>query len=260
MTAVPARNRWLLPVATIALGLLGAGLIVTSVLLPESGSSVVAAPSSVPSASPTATVPARGGSPATGPGSAASGISSLPDAEWVERVSVEAGIPARALAAYAGAALSVAQEQPGCELGWNTLAGIGLVESGHGTISGGAIGDDGIATPPIIGIPLDGNGVEAIADTDEGVVDTDTTWDRAVGPMQFIPATWAQFGRDGDGDKEKDVHDIEDAALSAAEYLCVGGVSLGDPAGWITAIHSYNPSVDYNNRVAAAAEQYASIG
>ncbi|NLP82765.1 hypothetical protein HF576_02800 [Microbacterium sp. CFH 90308] len=182
-----------------------------------------------------------------------------PDERWVERISRDAGIPERALLAYAGAALSVADTHPGCGLGWNTLAGIGLVESEHGTIDGSAIGTDGVARPSIIGIPLDGNGTEAISDTDDGRLDGDVTWDRAVGPMQFIPETWAAYAQDGDRDGETDIHQIDDAALAAAVYLCDVGGDLTAPDRWIAAISAYNPSVEYNNRVAAAAEQYAAI-
>ncbi len=39
-------------------------------------------------------------------------------------------------------------------------------------------------------LPLNGaNGTQAIRDTDAGQLDGDSIWDRAVGPMQFIPST-----------------------------------------------------------------------
>ena len=62
--------------------------------------------------------------------------------------------------------------------------------------------------------------VAAIPDTDNGRWDGDKVWDRAVGPMQFIPATWQGAGRDGDGDGVANPNDIDDAALAAADYLC----------------------------------------
>ena len=46
--------------------------------------------------------------------------------------------------------------------------------------------------------------------------------DRAVGPMQFLPASWARYGADGNGDGVRDPHQLDDAALAAAAYLCAG--------------------------------------
>ncbi|WP_291056929.1 hypothetical protein [Herbiconiux sp.] len=191
------------------------------------------------------------------PGTTAAPVASLPDPAWAAGVAQSTGIPVRALLAYAGAEIRLRAEQPGCHLSWNTLAAIGFVESEHGTLHGGAIGDDGRATPPIIGIALDGDGVEAIADTDRGTLDGDPVWDRAVGPMQFLPSTWGFAAADGDADGIRDPHDIDDAALAAGRYLCTGGVDLRDDAAWIAAVGSYNSSIDYNNRVAGAADAYA---
>ncbi|MGO2112185.1 MAG: murein transglycosylase, partial [Pseudoclavibacter sp.] len=110
-----------------------------------------------------------------------------PDPEWIAQTAAAPGIPERALTAYAAADIWAA-DTLGCAAGWNTLAGIGWVESHHGSLQGGAIDADGVARPSIVGIPLDGkNGTMAIPDTDGGELDGDTTWDRAVGPMQFIP-------------------------------------------------------------------------
>jgi membrane-bound lytic murein transglycosylase B len=186
-------------------------------------------------------------------------ISDLPDAAWVTSVAAQSGIPERALRAYAGAAIAVARETPSCGIGWNTLAGIGLVESEHGTIHGSVIREDGIASPGIIGIPLTGEVSLAVPDTDGGALDGDTVWDRAVGPMQFIPETWERWGADGDGDGLRDPQHIDDSALAAARYLCHEGGDLTNPEAWIAAVHAYNPSVDYNNRVADAASHYATI-
>ncbi len=174
---------------------------------------------------------------------------------WVAQVATVTTIPPRALSAYAGAALTVSQEQ-GCQVGWNTLAGIGWVESQHGTIAGGEIGLDGVARPAIIGVALQGQGTAAIPDTDEGMLDGDATWDRAVGPMQFIPQTWEQWGSDGDGNGVADPHSIDDAALTAARYLCHAHGSLSGQSQWIDAVRSYNNSADYQSQVAAAAGRY----
>lgn len=168
------------------------------------------------------------------------------------------GIPRRALAAYVAAAQRVEQDDPACRIGWNTLAGIGSSESSHGAFGGATLGDDGVATPLIIGVPLDGTaGNRAIPDTDGGTLDGDTTWDRAVGPLQFIPTTWEQWGADGDGDGARNPHDLDDAALAAAQYLCDAGDDLSASEGWSRAVLTYNQSGAYARKVARTATQYA---
>ncbi|WP_238694403.1 lytic murein transglycosylase [Nocardioides daphniae] len=74
--------------------------------------------------------------------------------------------------------------------------------------------------------------------------------------MQFIPSTWSRFSRDGDGDGVKDPHDIDDAAASAAAYLCFDGHDLTTSSGWNAAIFSYNHDNGYVNAVYAAANRY----
>lgn len=189
-----------------------------------------------------------------------SGISTLADPTWISDTAGWSGIPPRALAAYAGAAIQTARTHPTCGVGWNMLAAIGFVESEHGTIGGSAIGGDGVARPAIIGIALDGSSTERISDTDGGDLDGDPRWDRAVGPMQFLPSTWAVWGRDGNGDGRAEIHQIDDAALAAAEYLCAAGGDLTSGEGWIDAVTAYNRSVEYNDRVAEAAAFYAGGG
>ena len=150
-------------------------------------------------------------------------------------------LPLAAKRAYQGAAALMARTDPGCRLPWTLLAGIGRVESDHGRYGGSRLGSDGVSHPRIIGIPLDGSGpVAAIRDTDDGSLDGDRVWDRAVGPMQFIPATWRSAARDGDGDGRRSPHDLDDAAAAAASYLCAGSGSLLDHATQAAAIYRYN--------------------
>ncbi|MFF1730188.1 lytic transglycosylase domain-containing protein [Streptomyces sp. NPDC058247] len=166
----------------------------------------------------------------------------------------QAGIPATVLDAYKKAEAELAATKPGCNLPWQLLAAIGKVESGQAR--GGNVDANGTTLKPILGPVLDGNGFARITDTDNGAYDGDTTHDRAVGPMQFIPSTWAWSGRDGNGDGKKDPNNIYDAALAAGHYLCRGDRDLSQNAGLNAAILSYNHSQDYLNTVLSWLEFY----
>ncbi|MEU7817081.1 lytic murein transglycosylase [Pseudonocardia sp. NPDC049154] len=172
-------------------------------------------------------------------------------AAWAGERARATGIPARALQAYAAAEQTQRDRTPGCGLTWNTLAGIGRVESNHGRINGSRL-VDGVATPSIVGIRLDGsNGTRATPDTDGGRLDGDREHDRAVGPMQFLPGTWARFG-------EGDPQDVDAAARAAAAYLCSADRDTAAGDGWWEGVLAYNRSVDYARDVWAAADRYAS--
>lgn len=184
-------------------------------------------------------------------------IASLASDTWLDRTADATGIPRRALAAYAGASLEVTTRYPGCRVGWNTIAGIGFVETLHGTYQKANIEADGQTNPHILGPALDGTeGFMAIKDTDQGKLDDDTNWDRAVGPLQFIPSTWDYIGQDGNADSVKDPHNIDDAALAAAVYLCQEQRDLSTDEGWQRGVLAYNRSAEYANRVALYAEDY----
>jgi hypothetical protein len=165
-------------------------------------------------------------------------------------------LPARVLLAYRNAADDLRRSDPACHLPWSLLAGIGQVESGQA--SNGAIDRKGHTLNPILGPVLNGVGdVAAIPDTDGGRWDGDTTWDRAVGPMQFIPSSWQVWGRDGDGDGQADPSDVDDAAMATASYLCAGDRDLRDEKDRRSAVFSYNHSWDYVDLVLAWADAYA---
>ncbi|MFC6984120.1 lytic transglycosylase domain-containing protein [Streptomyces cirratus] len=168
------------------------------------------------------------------------------------------GIPATALDAYKRAAVSVAAALPHCNLPWQLVAGIGRVESVHA--SGYGLKSDGSTEKPIRGPRLDGNGYAQIKDTDKGEWDGDTEYDRAVGPLQFIPSTWKTWGADGNGDGLRDPNNLYDAALGAGLYLCAGDRDLSDPAKLDQAILSYNDSRDYVNSVLGYMRQYQDGG
>lgn len=155
------------------------------------------------------------------------------------------GIPATALTAYQTAARRELLLDPACGLTWPLLAGIGRVESDHGRFAGAVLHADGESTPRIIGIPLDGHGTARILDTDNARLDGDAVYDRAVGPMQFIPSTWVGYGTDGNRDHVADPFNIFDAAAAAGHYLCATGGTLSTLVGQTRAIRAYNDSDAY---------------
>jgi len=168
------------------------------------------------------------------------------------------GIPTAALLAYQNAADVLAKADPTCKLEWPLLAAIGKVESDHGRFAGNTLDADGVARPGIYGIPLNGSSATAqITDTDGGQLDNDTTYDRAVGPMQFIPSTWDVVGVDGDSDGEANPQDLDDAAVAAGVYLCAGGGDLSTDSGASAAVFSYNHSDSYVDRVLSIASDYS---
>ena len=209
-------------------------------------------------------VPGTGAEAAADPalraaGSAAlPGITALVDPSCAAERAARTGIPPRALLAYAGAELATAADAPACGIRWTTLAALGSVESGHGTHDGSVIAPDGATTPGIFGARLDGVDTAHIADTDGGALDGLADIDRAVGPLQFIPGTWAIWGADGDGNGAADPQQIDDAALAAARYLCSAG-DLRDPAAWRAAIFAYNNLDSYVAAVADTATRYAEL-
>ncbi|QNG18082.1 lytic transglycosylase [Rhodococcus triatomae] len=167
------------------------------------------------------------------------------------------GIPEIILNAYRAAELEMMIEKPGCGLPWHLLAGIGRIESGHA--GGGRTDAVGTTLTPILGPTLDGHlaGNEIIRDTDGGLVDGDPLHDRAVGPMQFIPSTWARYASDGNADGVADPHNVFDAALAAGRYLCSGDLDLRDASQLQRAVLRYNNSSVYAANVLTWSEAYA---
>jgi cell wall-associated NlpC family hydrolase len=107
-------------------------------------------------------------------------------------------------------------------IGWNVLAGIGKVETGHGTSK-------------LPGVRRGEN------------------FAGAGGPMQFLAATWKSFGVDGNGDGKRDRYDPADAIPGAARYLKHNGA----PERTKTALYMYNHSWDYVDLVLSWAKRYA---
>lgn len=104
-------------------------------------------------------------------------------------------------------------------LSWTVLAAIGQVESSHGRNVG----------PSSAG---------------------------ALGPMQFMPATWRAYGVDGDGDGKADIMNPYDAIPGAANYLCANGAGKGGKHLY-NAIWHYNHAHWYVQKVLALAKAYA---
>ncbi len=177
---------------------------------------------------------------------------------WAAERAPALGIPVTALEAYAYAARVAEVENPDCHLAWTTLAGIGQVESHHGTYRGSTISPNGQVRPPIRGVLLDGTeGNLEIVDNDSVSHDGDEPYARAMGPMQFIPETWRLYGVDANNDGDISVDNIDDAALSAAGYLCWRGKDLSKPRGWMDALRAYNHSDQYARTVRDWATAYA---
>ena len=181
------------------------------------------------------------------------------DPNWIQQTSAMTGIPPRALEGYGKAQLQIATMKPSCRLGWNTLAGIGWIETGHGTTRGSVLLPDGRTSKLILGPALDGTkNTRAIKATAADHAATgDPKWDHAAGPMQFIGGTWARWGIDGNRDGIVDRNNIDDAALAAAMYLCAGNRDLSSGEGWSDAVHSYNHSNRYVLAVNKRANKYA---
>ncbi|MFD5785342.1 NlpC/P60 family protein [Streptomyces sp. NPDC127037] len=174
------------------------------------------------------------------------------------------GIPKPTCEAYFHAAEAILTIKPKCtNLSWTLLAGIGQIESHHGTFMGRKVVDKvgskyGNVEPPVIGPVLDGsNGTQRITDTDGGKYDHDTVYDRAVGPTQFIPQTWESVAQDGDDDGDTDPQNVFDSALSTAVLLCGSGAAdFSKSKTEHDAIFRYNHSEQYVADVLAAKAQY----
>jgi cell wall-associated NlpC family hydrolase len=131
-----------------------------------------------------------------------------------------ADIPASYLVWYSGAA----QTCPG--LPWAVLAGIGKVESDHGR-------------SPAPGVHSGANSAGA------------------EGPMQFLPATFAQYAADGDHDGRVNVYDPADAIFTAAAMLCANGAAAATPGGLSEAVFAYDHSPVYVATVFRWAARYS---
>lgn len=165
--------------------------------------------------------------------------------------------PLVALDAYYRAAASTTDEDPACGVRWWAIAGISRVEGHHGSYGGAVLDKVGDTTPRIIGIQLNGaNETQVVPDSDGGALDGDSAYDRAVGPMQFIPQTWMSYAADGNDDGVESPFNMYDATLAAARYLCRASGGLDADPGLRAAYYSYNHSEAYVARVLSFARLY----
>jgi murein DD-endopeptidase MepM/ murein hydrolase activator NlpD len=167
-------------------------------------------------------------------------------------------IPPTVLSAYLAAEANATSITADCVVDWPVIAGIWKVESGHATHGGGTVSPAGDVTP-LYGPTLDGTrpGTAVIPDTDNGVLDGDPTWDRAIGPAQFLPGSWRAYGQDGNRDGTADPQNVYDAALATVAHLCL--TAPGDythPADLARALRRYNNSDQYVTSVAGWIDYY----
>ncbi|WP_415041621.1 lytic transglycosylase domain-containing protein [Gordonia sp. (in: high G+C Gram-positive bacteria)] len=160
------------------------------------------------------------------------------------------GIPGVVLQAYKLAATRMATESPACKLPWYLLAGIGRIESGHA--GNGNVDEYGNVRTQIHGPALDGTlaGNAVILDSQGNAA-------RAMGPMQFIPSTWATWGSDANGDGKADPQNIFDSTYSAGRYLCAGVSDIMAGNNKVAAVYRYNHSMAYVTNVLSWAAAYS---
>ena len=171
-------------------------------------------------------------------------VMSGPSGDAAPSAAAVAEIPADLLPRYVDAASTCGG------LPWQVLAAIGFIETRHA--QGRADTTTGDVEPPILGPALDGtNGTARLLDASS----TDG-WMHAQGAMQFLPTTWARWGRLAPGrplSATPSPHNAWDAIYSAAAYLCAGPAVIDDLDA---AILSYNHSTDYLGAVMGQAMEY----
>ena len=162
------------------------------------------------------------------------------------------GIPTVALTAYRNAERMLASSEPGCGISWDLLAGIGASSRAtprrrHRCPRHRGPAD--LRTDPGRHTARQRGGR---AERAPGRV----SYARAMGPMQFLPGTWARYASDGDGDGTADPQNLYDATLAAARYLCSGGLNLRDQPQVLASILRYNNSMPYAQNVLGWAAAY----
>ncbi|MCR3718851.1 MULTISPECIES: C40 family peptidase [Prauserella salsuginis group] len=166
---------------------------------------------------------------------------------WVDEVAGWLDIPRRAMHAYATATVRLEQEQPGCNLSWVTLAGIGRTTSDHGREGDRQLTRDGRPTSPIGTIELRNFAGDVISQAG------------AEGPLQLSPAAWQRWAATASGDAPN-IQDIDDAALTAGRALCDGGRDLDQGQQWLAGVSALHDEPLFLHRVLATANVYGTVG
>jgi hypothetical protein len=159
-------------------------------------------------------------------------------------------LPPVAEAAYVRGAKIINEAMGRCHLPWEVLAGVGWIESGHGTAGGLWLTESGDMSQPMFGP------ASSATDTDGGEIDESPSIDRGVGPLQFMPMLWVVNGVDSNGDGRRDPQNIDDAALSLGTFLCAGEVDLAADNALRYALGRFNGVDGYAERVILAADFY----
>ena len=144
----------------------------------------------------------------------------------------------------------------GCGVSWNWLPGIGRIESGHaggGAPSSSRHRDQPDPSPARPDGTLPGN--EVIVQQSVG---SRRHLRLVMGPMQFLPGTWARYASDGDGDGIADPQNLFDSYPVGGPIPVQRRAQPARPPGEATAaILRYNNSVAYAAERAGLAAAYA---
>ena len=191
------------------------------------------------------------------------------------------GIPEHAARAYARAMVDIAAIEPRCAIDVGYLAGFGAMESGHGSVAVSAVTGTpdgpaphaparwdpltGDSTPAVRGMLLDGRGAGGnitphpndLSPADRRFYRQDEAHLRAVGPTQFLPATWETVRdvADGNGDGVADPFNYYDGALATAVKACRDGNGLARESDRRQAALAYNGAGWYADGVLSRAAE-----
>lgn len=167
-------------------------------------------------------------------------------------------LPIVTVDSYVRAAATMDDQPPECAIDWASIGAVSRVESQHGTYLGRSVLASGDLDRPLLGLLLNGSGVATVRDTDGGALDGNGEFDRALGPMQFLPRTWRVFEVDGDSDGDTDPQSMYDATATAAAYLCNLGQTKRT-ADFGARLLGYNASSAYVTKVLSSASELRSF-
>ena len=182
-----------------------------------------------------------------------------PAACWAEQRAAALEIPVTALEAYGYAARVAEVENPKCHIAWTTLAGIGQVESHHGTYRDATLFPNGDVTSADQGCASRrhqrhhahrrqrGQTGPTASRARRGRWDRCSSFPRPGGYTGWTPTTTASSART-----------TSTTPHSRRRAICVGAERISPhPRGWITALWAYNDSDVYARAVRDWATAYA---